>query len=529
MAIGGLIATMLKFRFYLPLADMRCLFPMLWYKHGLLPLLTAGRRPGRFFKYGKRFMSIRRLPGLSKLTAILIIAGTIFTATGCTTLSVRGQQLMRAAVGYEPPSHPVGSPEFGKEVAGLTRTCAWPDTSVKLLQNGDEVYPVMLQLIASAKKRISLTTYIVGKDAITDRFFEALKEAAKRGVEVRLLVDAAGYDRGMIVNLGNMNGENLQARVFNPFFLSWTIIRGNNRNHRKVLVVDGHYAVMGGMNLAEVQEGNGISGWRDTSLLVAGPVATAAERIFAETWEQAGRGWFGKTLPVTILNPFKLALDQPFLLLGEAGFGQKRFTPPDYAPPDTPDVFPADFYDTNQAGVRAVGSSPDTWSSPTHDVTVAGILGARERIDAAYAYFVPPRAIRRALVAAARRGVRVRLLLPKVADVKFVREIGMKRYGELLEAGVEIYEWPHPILHAKTMAVDGEWLMVGSANMDCRSYFLNYEALFAVEDANAAAAAHRQFERDLAETERLSLETWQKRGLKQRFLETLLTPLAGQY
>lgn len=466
---------------------------------------------------------------LCRVAAVFLCLGAAVLATGCAALSLRARQVLRTAGDCQFPSLPVGSQPFEAALDAATATIARSDTAAKLLQNGDETYPVMLQLIASAQKRISLETYIVGKDDITDRFFQALRDAARRGVEVRLVADAAGFHRGRIADLGDMAAPHLQARIFNPLFLSWTIIRGNNRNHRKILVVDGHYAVMGGINLSQTQEGDGISGWRDSALLVAGPVAVDAERIFAETWEQAGRGWLGKTLPLSSLNPIKRLIDAPLLQFRESVLDRPLFSPPPYEPPENPDVFPADFYDTHAASVRAIGSSPEAWASLTHDATVLGIQGARERIDAAYAYFVPPREARLALLAAARRGVAVRLLLPGVTDVRWVREIGMRFYGELLEAGVEIYEWPHPILHAKTLAVDGQWLAVGSANMDGRSYFLNYEALFAASDGKLAEAAHRQFEKDLTEARRLTLAAWRQRGFRQRLLETVLIPVAGQY
>lgn len=478
-----------------------------------MPKTAATRRPCFFRRVG---------------AAVLLVCLAVMAA-GCTTLPLRGRQILRAAGGCEAPSLPVGSPAFGAALDAATDAPAHPDSAAKLLQNGDEVYPVMLRLIASAQKRISMETYIAGKDQITDRFFQALRDAARRGVEVRLTVDAAGFDRGIIADLREVETPNLQARIFNPFFMSWTIIRGNNRNHRKILVVDGQYAVMGGLNLAATQEGDGVSGWRDTALLATGPVAADAERIFAETWEQAGRGWLGKTLPLSCLNPVKRLIDAPLLRFGEVFLDRVPFVPPAYEPPDGPGVFPDEFYDTRAASVRAIGSSPEAWASRTHDAIVLGIQGARERIDAAYAYFVPPREVRLALMAAARRGVAVRLLLPGVADVPGVREIGMRRYGELLDAGVEIYEWPYPILHAKTMAVDGQWLVVGSANMDGRSYFLNYESMFAATDARLAEAAHSQFARDLAKASRLTPEAWRRRGFRQRLLEMLLAPMAGQF
>lgn len=461
-------------------------------------------------------------------SVFLLLCSAVMMA-GCTALPFRGGHVLRKMSGFEYPSRPVGSREFETALDDSVGVGTHAASSAKLLQNGDEAYPVMLELIAAARTRISFETYIVSKDQTTDRFFQALRDAALRGVEVRLLVDAAGYDRGIIAELGEMNAPNIQARVFNPFLLSWTVIRGNNRDHRKILVVDGHYAVIGGINLSDAQLGNGVTGWRDTALLVTGSAAVDAEKIFAETWEQAGRGWLGKTLPISILNPVKKVIDAPFLLLCDKVLGQSPFVPPEYKTPGDTEVYPDEFYDTRSAAVRVVGSSPDAWTSKTHDLMVAGILGARERIDAAYAYFVPPGDILSALTTAARRGVKVRLLLPGVTDVTLVREIGMKHYGDLLEAGVEIHEWPHRILHAKTMAVDGRWLVVGSANMDGRSYFLNYEVVFAVTDAVLAEAAHHQFENDLRESRMSTMETWERRGQRQRLIETVTTPVAGQF
>ncbi|MDR3211393.1 MAG: phosphatidylserine/phosphatidylglycerophosphate/cardiolipin synthase family protein [Planctomycetota bacterium] len=464
-----------------------------------------------------------------RFISALLFACLALAPLGCTTFPIRGHQVWRALKANSPAGPPVESPGFTLALDASLGVTAHPDTPVKLLQNGDETYPVMLELIAAAQRRISLETYIVGKDQITDQIFQALRDAAQRGVEVRLLVDAAGYDRGVIADMSEMKSPNLQARVFNPFLMSWTVIRGNNRDHRKILVVDGHYAILGGINLSATQQGDGVSGWRDTALLATGPVASDAEKIFAETWEQAGRGWLGKNLPVTILNPVKKTIDTPLLRLRQVLTGQTLFTPPDYVTPTGSDFFPPDFYTSLSATARAIGSSPDAGSSATYDLYLQSILGARERLDAAFAYFVPTQAMRQALVEAAKRGVKVRLLLPGLTDIMAVREIGMRSYNELLEAGVEIYEWPYPILHAKTMAVDGRWLVVGSANMDSRSFFLNYEAVFAVQDPTLAETAHSQFASDLALARPFTQEDWKARGWRQRLLETLLLPLAGQF
>ncbi len=469
---------------------------------------------------------------LRHLGLAFLLIPLLLPLAGCSWFAPRSQQMRRSLGNHQYPSEPVGTPAFEAALDRYTGSVARPGNAARLLQDGEEAYPAMLDLIASATTRISLETYIVENDDTTNRFFDALKEAAARGVEVRVLVDAAGFRRGKVAQLRELSSHGIQARVFNPMLLSWTIFRVNNRDHRKILVVDGRHAVVGGINLSDHQAGNGIDGWRDTALLIAGPTAADAEQVFAETWEQAGRAWFGRNLPVAVLNPVKQAADAPFLDFRDNILGRPAFVPPPPAPPDpaaAPYPEPAGGYQTPDARVRMVSSSPDRHASPTYDLAILGLWGARERADAAMAYFVPPLGLRRALVAAAERGVAVRLLLPGVTDVALVREMGVRHYGELLRAGVRIYEWPHPILHAKTMAVDGRWLMAGSANMDSRSYFLNYEADLAATDPALAEAAHRKFEEDLGQAREVTLEEWKARGAWARLKETLLIPLSGQY
>ncbi len=436
------------------------------------------------------------------------------TITGCTAFPTKTQQVWRSLVDYEYPSEPVGTPAFEAALDQFTASIALPAYQPQLLQNGDQAYPVMLDLINNATRTISFETYIIEDDQTTDEFFHALKNAAERGVKVRVMVDAAGFHRGWLAQLNELDAPGLEARVFNPFFLSWTLIRGNNRDHRKILVVDSQHAVLGGINVSDKQAGDGISGWRDTALKISGPGAVEAERVFFQTWRQGGRGWVGKTLPLVVLNPIKQAADIPFMAGNGGGPGEY---PALAYPPET------------DATVRVVASAPDQRNSPTYDMAILGASGARERLDITCAYFVPPLNLRRALLAAAERGVTVRLLLPKVTDVKFVREMGMRFYGELLQAGVEIYEWPYPILHAKTMVVDNQWLVVGSANMDSRSYFLNYEACLALTSPSIASQAHDQFEQDIALAHRMTYADWLERGLRQRMLEQLFIPIAGQY
>ncbi len=463
----------------------------------------------------------------------------------------------------------------------------------------------MLRLIREARHTIVFETYIIENDETTETFFQALKDAAGRGVRVRVLVDAAGFHRGFIARLDELTVHGVEARVFNPFLLSWTILRGNNRDHRKILVADGRHAILGGINLSDIQDGDGFTGWRDTALRISGPGALDAERVFMETWSQGGRGWVGKNLPIASLNPMKNALEEPLVpddswpgdraaddavddagddagederagaddVVADGDFSGNSSNPNSTVNPASGDGgFHADAeaHADGSAGagravglsgtaavdvgaernadgesggggaeraatggsramVRVVSSAPDRGNSPTYDLAILGILGARERLDIASAYFVPPYNLRRAILTAARRGVRVRLLVPGVTDVRLVREMGMRFYGELLEAGVRIYEWQTPILHAKTMVADGKWLVVGSANMDSRSYFLNYESCLALSDPVTATEAHEDFDRDVEAAVELTMEKWRQRGLRQKTLEKVLIPIAGQY
>ncbi len=493
-------------------------------------------------------LPFRRKPLSSGRTArlFLVLAAALVLVPGCTAFPLKTQQVWRSASRHDYPSAPIGTDEFEAGLDRYTGSRRRPVTSAKLLQNGEEAYPEMLRLIREARHTIVFETYIIENDDTTETFFQALKDAAGRGVRVRVLVDAAGFHRGFIARLDELTDHGVEARVFNPFLLSWTILRGNNRDHRKILVADGRHAVLGGINLSDIQDGDGFTGWRDTALRISGPGALDAERVFMETWSQGGRGWVGKNLPIASLNPLKKALDRPFVR-DDSGWPGER--PVDDGADDRAGAedasVDADVEDnggreprggTVHAGaagsrpmVRVVSSSPDQGNSPTYDLAILGILGARERLDIASAYFVPPYNLRRAILSAARRSVRVRLLVPGVTDVRLVREMGLRFYGELLEAGVRIYEWQTPILHAKTMVADGKWLVVGSANMDSRSYFLNYESCLALSDPAVAREAHADFDKDVEAAVELTLEKWRRRGARQKTLERVLVPVAGQY
>lgn len=444
-----------------------------------------------------------------------VILGTLlFAFSGCTFFSPRPKNMLRTVLHTAPRAASVQAKKFSHTMDRVTGTRATDGNHVQLLTNGDETFPAMLAAIDNAKQCISLDMYKIRMDRVGTLFYQALIRAARRGVRVRFVYDAYGSRKVVYNDFSELIDAGGEVCVFNPV-LWLTFLRVNNRNHHKILVVDGRIAFFGGLNLAEEYGGDGQNGWRDTAIMIAGPAARDAERIFDKSWLQGGMGFIGKDLPVVGVNHVKRPIDSPLVRLlaleGESCLCEH------------------DLSTWGTAQVRIVSSDPHSLSSTIVDQYLLAINSARTRIDITCAYFVPPLVLRRALVHAAKRGLRVRLILPGVTDVPLVRTVSVGYYGSLLKNGVEIYEWDSSVLHAKTMVVDGIWSSIGSANFDGRALFLSYEANAVAIDRPLATAMHKQFERDLRHCHRVTLQAWQERPLTQRIVAILLSPFAGQF
>lgn len=448
---------------------------------------------------------------------ILILFSLLFSLHGCTLFSPRPKNMARTVFNVTPQAESISGSEFERSMDRLTATHLTSGNQATLLTNGDTVFPAMLHAIRSAKTRISLGTYIFRMDSVGERFFQALLDAVKRGVTVRFLCDTVGSRTVNEETFKKLTEAGAEVRFFNPL-ANWTAIRLNNRNHQKILVVDGHTAFMGGLNLATEYDGNGATGWRDTAVQITGPAALEAERIFADSWVQGGDSFLGKDLPVVGLNPIKRAIDEPFLrLLGR----QNDFIPSDTESP----VSPA----TGTALVRAVSSSPDQMSSTILDMYLLAINSAKRHVYVSCGYFIPPKTLSRALIQASRRGVDVRLITQGETDEPTVRKISIGFYGRFLKEGIRIYEWQKTILHAKIMVVDDRWSTIGSANLDGRALFLNYEANFSITSPEFGSRMSDQFHQDLVKCVEIDLPTWQKRSVKQKTSEVLLRPFEDQF
>jgi cardiolipin synthase len=444
----------------------------------------------------------------------VVLVSLLVASHGCTFFTPRPKNMLRTVFHTAPRAESVQAAPFSRTMDRVTDTRATDDNRVQLLTNGYETFPAMLAAIEGAEQCISLDMYKIRMDRVGTLFYRALIRAAQRGVRVRFIYDAYGSRKVTYSDFAELIEAGGEVCVFNPV-LWLTFLRVNNRNHHKILVVDGHIAFLGGLNLAEEYDGDGRNGWRDTAIMIEGPAAHDAERIFNDSWLQGGMGFIGKDLPVVGINHLKRPIDSPLVRL-LALEGESCLCEHDLSTGGT-------------SQVRIVSSDPHSLSSTIVDQYLLAINSARTSIDITCAYFSPPLVLRRALVNAVKRGVRVRLILPGVTDVPLVRAVSVGYYGRLLKHGVEIYEWDTSVLHAKTMVVDGVWSTIGSANLDGRALFLSYEANAAAIDRLLGSAMQEQFERDLQRCRRVTLKEWQERSLTQRIVAILLSPFAGQF
>jgi cardiolipin synthase len=370
---------------------------------------------------------------------------------------------------------------------------------VTLLQDGKATYEAMYAAINAARDHVNFETYIIDDDDVGRRFADVLIATQRRGVQVNFIYDSVGCLETPREFFQPMKDAGIRVLEFNPINplaakKGWEV---NSRDHRKLLVVDGQVAFIGGINISSVYSGGSVKKpsayakkkepagtaereppWRDTQLRIEGPVVAQFQKLFLATWEKQK----GEPLP------------------------QARYLPA--LSPRGKEV------------VRAIGSSPDDEISLIYVTLISAIRSAESSIYLTNAYFVPDPQFLQALKDAAQRGVDVKLILPSKTDSGLVFHAGRARYEELLEAGVKIYERQHNLLHTKAAVIDGVWSTIGSTNLDWRSFLHNDEANAAVIGAEFGAQMRAMFEADLAQSAEVTLERWRKRGLANRLKET---------
>src|SRR4051794_39339345 len=397
-----------------------------------------------------------------------------------------------------------------------------PGHRVEVLVDGAAAYPAMLGAILSAQREVLLETYIFESDAAGRRFHHALCDRALAGVEVRVVVDGAGSwgfssaDRRALLDCG------VHLATFHPVG-PWRARWGwSVRDHRKILVVDEEVAFVGGMNIgddyAPVDWGG--KGWHDVHARVEGPSVQDVRRYFFDSWTYAvpdrepatpaGRG-----PPASAAGRPSSSPPGPAPLRGAPPPGVPP--PPARGPPPPHPVPPPRDGEGARVQALVVGRFRDRRLIERH--LQHAVTLASHRVLVQSAYFIPNRRWRRTLRRTARRGVDVRLLVPRYNDVPGIRDASRFTWGTLLRAGVRIFEYQPTMLHAKTLTVDSCWCSIGSYNLDQRSLQYNWEVALSVVDRDACRVLEEEFERDLQKSEEISLAGWSKRGLWQRIRE----------
>jgi cardiolipin synthase len=365
----------------------------------------------------------------------------------------------------------IHSDDFLYTIQSTCQAALHHGNKVEIFTNGPEFYPAMLAAIRSATRSVNMECYIFQPGRMADQFIEALSDRARKGVNVTVVVDAIGSFSlwGRPVRRLRRAG----CRIESYQRLHWyRLARINNRTHRELLVIDGRVAFAGGAGIADwwaYPEG-GRPPWRDTMARIEGPIVAALQGVAAENWLEC---------------------------CGEIMTGPEYF----------PDLEPA-------GGTTAfvVKSSPSDRATASRVAFQLLMEGADEHVSMCTPYFLPDRAMRRALIGIARRGVAVRVIVPgRHTDQRWVRLASRRMWGSLLEAGIRIYEYRATMTHAKVLVVDGVWSVLGTTNIDNRSFEHNDEVNLALLDHAVAARLLQDYERDIRDSREVTLDAWRRR------------------
>lgn len=378
----------------------------------------------------------------------------------------------------------ISDPEFRREMSVMLGPTIFPGNRVTPLQNGDQIFPAMLEAIGAAKTSITFETYIYWSGEVGKQFTTALSERAKAGIPVNVVIDWAGSIKMDDALLDEMRGAGVRIHRYRP--LHWyTLGRINNRTHRKLLVVDGRVGFTGGVGIADLWSGHAQDPdhWRDSHFRIEGPAVAQMQAAFNDNWIKT---------------------------TGEVLNGPAYF----------PELQPAGDVDAH-----LFIASPSGGSESMHLMYLMAIAASEQSIDLAASYFVPDPLIVQALLAARKRDVRIRILLPGPhIDSDAVRLASRAGWEDLLLAGIEMSEYQPTMLHTKMLIVDRKLVSVGSTNFDIRSFRLNDEASLNLYDPAFAEEMAAVFENDLRHSTLYTYQRWQQRPLKEKLMEKFVLP-----
>lgn len=439
-------------------------------------------------------LAILLLPGVGAITYLLLARPSI---TRTTRQRRHVGKRIRSGLFSGAPSNAAFAVPGGSQalsvmhlVAAITGHMPSAGNRATLLADDEQAFARIEEALAGAKRSIWAEYYIISNDETGWRFLELLAERARAGIEVRLLYDAIGSQKINRPRLQAILDAGGTAEVFlplNPLRRRWSV---HLRNHRKLIVIDGETGFTGGMNIGDEYSGRLLRRFarrhfRDSHLELRGPAVASLAATFAEDWA--------------------FATDQTLVL-----------------PPHPP------AQDDGKTFVSIVPSGPDQEQNANGMVYFAAINSAERRCWLTSPYFIPDEPTERALCAAALRGVDVRILVPARPDVPLVGPVTRSFYPSLIRAGVRVFEYMPSMLHGKSLVVDGELAIVGSANVDMRSFRLNFEVGALLYDTNFAVQIEARFERYLQQSKEITRLALKRRTLRQRLslgLARLLSPL----
>jgi cardiolipin synthase len=381
-----------------------------------------------------------------------------------------------------------GDADFRRALGILLGPPLVPGNHITSLVNGVQIYPAMLNAIRTAQSNITFETFVF-RDDIGATFVEELSAAGRRGVHVHMLLDWLGSRTMESSLLSEARAAGCEVQIYHP--PSWYHLgRLNNRTHRKVMVIDGKVGFTGGVGMGtEWREGlNGLPPWRETHFKAEGPVVAQMQAVFIDNWIKAtGRVLHGA------------------------------------------EYFPKLSNTCGDMEAQMFGSSPVGGSVSLHLMVLLALTAAKTSIDIQNAYFVPDQLTVEALCSAARRGVRIRIVVPgRHTDARIGRWAAQGLYGELLKAGIRIFEYQPTMMHCKVLVIDDVWSSVGSANFDDRSFRLNDEANLNVFSEDLAREQLRLIDADIQQSRLMVLRKWRHRKFGRRINERLALLLRSQ-
>jgi len=422
--------------------------------------------------------------GLKWTAIVAAVAATAFAVVLVLNLSLGDKQVDRVVESL----YSVEDPQFTHTVGALLGPPLVGGNRATVLLNGDQIFPAMLEALRAAKKTITLEMYIYWTGDIGRQFADLLSERSRAGVKVHVLIDAVGSGKIDDTYIREMEEAGVEVHRYNPPHW-YTLGRFNNRTHRKLLIIDGAVGFTGGVGIADQWTGNAQDPehWRDTHFRIEGPAVAQVQAAFMDNWTQ---------------------------VTGKVLHGADYFPPLAAVGPHRAQVFT---------------SSPGGGAESMQLMYLLSIAAARRSITLSASYFVPDGVEVKTFVRAMKRGVKLRIILPGPhMDADIVRGASRARWGELLEAGAEIYEYQPTMFHCKVMVVDELWTSVGSTNFDNRSFAVNDEANLNIYDRDFGQLQVRIFEDDLQRARRISLEEWRARPWSEKLWERTMGLLGSQ-